>query len=1390
MLYIEDIKDFLPIEREVTPSIDKNNKNGYGGVIFTMSPDAVTTSEMLNSKLLNLIHYKVIYSEKEFKQMVYNKPFYYSITPNYNEDFEIYKKSLKMIKPTKNILSIMGKNFIFDNNFYLKVFLEFNKKTVDIVCKEFIKVLSNIISNKYIIDNKYTKKTIIIDAVNWLATSKDNNVLSNPVNILYVCMRKYIELVRGLGNVDIIILNGNNNLFKFNTLNITKSSYNLFKSSMTKLDVKLLDANIDNIKDIDNNTEKEKNINMLKKKLNLSNIEIDNATKDLLNDKIETIKDDDPNATGEDIIKKLQNDTELAAEINEVRVNSYADKSLSSRKRDEELYKNQLNVKFGDYTLNELLFESNRVTDIDENDISKSIKTTNVNMYKVKYNNFEKSYNKYNYEKDIVAPFYALSEKKDLPVYIRKIDRVDSSNAMNQKETLTFHLEDANRVRHTFTIDIPKFVDDKYLYLGGNRKRFVTQQILKPIVKIAPDTVQICTNYKKIFMYRYGTAITSKIEKFKKMVESHPEVFKVEKGNGSKESMGCKTSLEYDSIAEKYMTIELLNLPNNRRIVFYFSKKKLMEDLNKYDSNYANNSVHDLDNISAIEHLPNKKIGLLHISSGPGMNVDDGDAYDLIDQIISVYSEEFKNKENKLTKMMNEFKTGNKFFYSRCKIMARFVPTVLLVAYYEGLSTVLNKAKINHRFSDTKSNIRDDYDTVIQFANGYLIYDTYPLKNSILLNGLSLIPTKLYNYEDFDEKSVYLDIFDSLYSTRILASGFDAFYDNMIDPISKEILEDMGYPTDLVGLLIEASNLLTNNNYTPEGDLSIFRFRSNEMVSAMMYNIISDAYSTYKRTSTNKNPVKMSVPKDALLKQLLTSQVVEDDSILNPIVELEKNGAATCKGPSGINVDRAYTIEKRCFDKSMMGVYAMSTSPDKNCGVVRALTWEPKIANTRGYVKDNEDIDRLKDVNVFSGAELLTPLGITKDDTIRSAMASKQSKHIVPVANASPVLISNGAEKALPYHIGNDFSVVAKHDGVIKDIDENTGIMVVEYDKPDKGEDKYQLINLNNVVVKNGAGGFHLSNKLVTKYKKGNKFKKNDVIAYNDKFFGDYQDGVKLNIGTLAKVAIVSTYSTYEDSNLVTEKLSNKMASEIVVEKNVVLAPTANVDYIVKVGDKVETGDTLIKFEQTRNDEGMNKLLANIGSELKEEISDLGKSAVHSKYTGVIEDIKIYSTEYPNDLSPTLGKIVKDYWARIKKKKDLVNKYKIKNAGNTADAYKELIEPIVPNNGKVAGEIMESGVLIKIYIKYYDNIAIGDKIVDFAALKTVNGEVIPKGKEPFSTFRPDEEVSSAIPPISIYGRMVPSIVVTMMGNKAIIELKRKLGDIWFDGKYDYTHDLD
>ena len=66
----------------------------------------------------------------------------------------------------------------------------------------------------------------------------------------------------------------------------------------------------------------------------------------------------------------------------------------------------------------------------------------------------------------------------------------------------------------------------------------------------------------------------------------------------------------------------------------------------------------------------------------------------------------------------------------------------------------------------------------------------------------------------------------------------------------------------------------------------------------------------------------------------------------------------------------------------------------------------------------------------------------------------------------------------------------------------------------------------------------------------------------------------------------------------------------------------------------------------------------------------------------------------------------------------------------------------------------------------------------FTALKSIVSEVIEEGYEPYSEFRPDEEVSATLAPSAILKRMTPSIIKTGFGNKIIVELKRALYDIY------------
>ena len=330
---------------------------------------------------------------------------------------------------------------------------------------------------------------------------------------------------------------------------------------------------------------------------------------------------------------------------------------------------------------------------------------------------------------------------------------------------------------------------------------------------------------------------------------------------------------------------------------------------------------------------------------------------------------------------------------------------------------------------------------------------------------------------------------------------------------------------------------------------------------------------------------------------------------------------------------------------------------------------------------------------------------------------------------------------------------------------------------------KCQAINLGGTIVKNGGGGFFLSNKLITTLKVGDKFKANDVLAYHKDFFTNSKfNNCRMNMGTLTKVGIMSTYNTYQDATMITEKFSEEASTEMVFVKQVSIGKNSNVEYMVKVGQEIKVGDSLIQFDDSYDDESLNALLAGLSGAQQEELMAGSRNDVPSKYSGVIEDIKIYSTVETDELSPSLRKIVAKYYNKIDKKKKFLEKYDPESKTSIVKCgmlVTDTNKKISPNKfGVIKGVKVEEGVMIEFYIKHSEPLEIGSKIANFTALKNTIGEIIPKGYEPWSEFRPNEEVGTIIASNSILKRMTASILLTALGNKNIIELKRKLEEIF------------
>ena len=1139
----------------------------------------------------------------------------------------------------------------------------------------------------------------------------------------------------------------------------TKSTTEVKKKPLASIPVKTI---VDETKKINEITDKSKKYDDKP----ISDAELDAKVNEKINKVMKSDKVADTKANVNELSAKTKEEIEKDKELmNEIYTKVQKEKKPAvsrSSLRDAKLLQEQKNITCKNIKLKDI--EDIKVSDvkIETKDISKALKTPNNDMKTVRFDNLDRVYNENVMEKDIVNAFTSLNTKS-IPMYIRKIDVEDTSDELNYKETYTVSLEDANRQRHTLKVDIPKFIDDKFMLIGGNKKLIKNQSFYLPVTKIGPDEVQIVTNYNKMTIRRVDTKSLGSIERLNKLTKDSEELQSaITYGNPFVDNGDVITTIEYDELSKYIQRF------HSKDTTIYFSQKDAKEVIDNIISNYPDKNV--------FTNIPENSLFIGMEKNEPiFIDIDsqvDKNGRSIIDIMLESVSKDIQDAYSHLS-------PPKRLMYANVVVMKHAIPVMILIGFWEGISTIFKKIGLEYTIQNSKPKNMKSNEVSIRFKDCYLVYKEN-VATSLLMNGLRMFNTMDYALTDFDTREPYTDYFKKVYGRGSVVNALMNFYDFTVDPITLEVLKDCNMPTEIVDIVIYATKLLADNQYRLDIDQRLARIRRNEIVPAILYKSIADQYVNFKNSNGRK---KLSIQRDIVLKTLMEQKTVEDYSVLNPVLEMEEVHSVSSKGFRGVNLDEAYTVPRRSYDKSMIGIIAPNAAPDGNVGVTKTLSLEPKINSVRGYVDDtNTEMDQLEDVNLLSGGELCIPLAAAIDDPTRLGHAIKQSRHVIPTKNSSPVLISNGYEEACRFHLSSEFVVNADDDGKVIKYDDDTKIMVVQY-----ASGKYKAIDLGHHIVKNGGGGFYLSNQLITDLKPGDSFKKDDVLAWHkDYFTKDKINGCRMNMGTLSKVAIMSTYNTYEDGTFTTEKLSADASTEMVFAKSVAIGKNSNIEYIVKVGDTVNVGDSLIQFDTSYDDSELNKLLSSLGEndDIKDELLENSRNNVKSKYAGVIEDIAIYATVPLDEMSESLRKIVEKYYAHINKKKKLLESYDPESKSSIVKCGVLVNEPtkkIDPNKyGAIRGLKVEDGVAIWFYIKHSEPLEVGSKLANFTALKNVNGEVLKKGYEPYSDMHPEEEISTIIASNSILKRMVPSILISALGNKCIVELKRKLKDIYYD----------
>jgi hypothetical protein len=997
----------------------------------------------------------------------------------------------------------------------------------------------------------------------------------------------------------------------------------------------------------------------------------------------------------------------------------------------------------------------------------------NPEITKSSMKSFRSSYMKDLYELDQYRIFTRFKESKDIPIFVESINRNDTSDALNEKETLEIKFNIAGERPKSMNIDVPKVDQDGYLFLQGSRRQITTQIATMPISKIFQSgelVVMYTTAYNKIFLSRNGgnfsRQFASLVKAFNKLKDDGKNIGKdyaITMGSSVETNEGFMTSLEYFELSKKLVSVSFKNT------FVYMSQPKVRElfeqksiDMNVYKELFPDSDFFPIG-------IYKEKIPLYAGTKGGVFIPKNEDESEEISLDINSFIIETSKSYEIISSYIAENKyTGKNLGYTRLEVSNAYIPLLVFLGFKDGLENLFEKYSIEYNFitKDKESKLIEldpFFKEKVIFKDGTLYFKPDSIKKNLLFNGIYQLPTKDFNFSEFgmDGEGYYKFFIDNI--TPRYGKALQNFYTLFIDPITEDILKDNNIPYDITGSFLYCNDLLEDASYLKRCDMNLYRLRNMECINDLLYKLVAKQIEKYRRGSRGDTSGTLAVRSDALIMEINASPIFEDSTILNPTKEIENFSKAVYKGPGAPAYQHDQgTEEIRFFDDSMRGIFGISSSFDASAGMNRRLSMNSLITSKRGYVKPSENVNNLDATNFYSIGELGASFSTRHADPERMMMTVAQTGHQLSTVDMDKALVSSGIFKAVPYFVSSEFAFKAPEDGEVIKYNEKLKLLELKYKDGSKG-----FIDMG-VKYRRSPDGFFVTIEQETKLKSGNKFKKGEILSSDKHFFDSSGADVEMYKGTIAKIAVAARDITLEDSSVITEGLSKKLKSTIVMETQLMLSKSSNLISIAGVGKDIKTSESLAVFEEHLEDESISKALEKLES-LESSLEAIAQNVKTSKYTGKIVDIEIFYNHPIEEYSESIQALLKSYiHSHQSRMKELL--------GIRKDQFISRRELGPLKNGRAKGVPFE-GVLINFYIEIEEDFSSGDKLTYTVALKSVCGEVVPDKLAPYSSFRPEENVDAILSPFSVLNRKVPDFFFLMFTDKVLIEMKRKIADM-------------
>ena len=306
--------------------------------------------------------------------------------------------------------------------------------------------------------------------------------------------------------------------------------------------------------------------------------------------------------------------------------------------------------------------------------------------------------------------------------------------------------------------------------------------------------------------------------------------------------------------------------------------------------------------------------------------------------------------------------------------------------------------------------------------------------------------------------------------------------------------------------------------------------------------------------------------------------------------------------------------------------------------------------------RDKVDYMDVSPKMVVSVATAMIPF-LENDDANRALMGANMQRQAVPLIKTESPFVGTGMEYKAAHDCG--VVVVAKEDGYISYVDADR-IIVTDGENM---EHEYELVKM----LRSNQGTCINQRPIV---KKGEEVRKGDVLADGPATAnGEVSLGRNMLIGFMTWEGY-----NYEDAVLINEKLvRDDLFTSIHIEeyeteaRDTKLGPEEITREIPNVGDdmlgaldergiihigaEVHSGDILVGKVTPKGETELNaeeRLLRAIFGEKAREVRDTSLKVPHGEY-GIVVDIKVFTPENSDELSPGVNEVVRVYIAQKRK---------------------------------------------------------------------------------------------------------------------------------------------